>query len=76
MVTSPHVSKGKPNSRSSTIKSGTSNVEFEMKLINNEGTISKLVLYIKKMYDYMHMIISIVILLHSMRVRGRRKGNI
>ena len=36
MVTSPHVSKGKPNSRSSTIKSGTSNVEFEMKLIRAE----------------------------------------
>lgn len=33
MVTSPHVSKGKPNSRSSTIKSGTSNVEFEMEVI-------------------------------------------
>lgn len=33
MVTSPHVSKGKPNSRSSTIKSGISNVEFEMEVI-------------------------------------------
>lgn len=33
MVTSPRVSKGTPNSRSSTIKSGISNVEFEMKLM-------------------------------------------